>query len=205
MPDASAVVWDVGRVLVRWDLRCLFGKLIEDPQELEWFVANVVTEEWHFQHDRGRPIDDMIAERQREFPAYADTIAAYRPRFNETIPGPVAGTHEIVAELADASVPQYALTNFGSEFWDGFAPTQPVFRHMRDIVVSGKERCVKPDAAIYAIAEDRFGLPPGQLFFIDDKAENIAAATARGWQGHVFHNAPALRAELVELGLLPPG
>ena len=205
MSDALAVVWDVGRVLVRWDLRCLFGKLIEDPQELEWFVANVVTEEWHFQHDRGRPIDDMIAERQREFPAYADTIAAYRPRFNETIPGPVAGTHEIVADLADAGVPQFALTNFGSEFWDGFAPTQPVFRHMRDIVVSGKEGCVKPDAAIYAIAEDRFGLPPGQLFFIDDKAENIAAATARGWQGHVFHNAPALRAELVELGLLPPG
>ena len=204
MSDALAVVWDVGRVLVRWDLRCLFGKLIEDPQELEWFVTNIVTEEWHFQHDQGRPIADMIAERQREFPDYADIIAAYRPRFNETIPGPVPGTHELVEELAGAGVTQYALTNFGSEFWDGFAPTQPVFRYMRDIVVSGKEGCVKPDPAIYAIAEARFAQGRSKLFFIDDRADNIAAARRRGWQGHVFHSAPALRAELAELGLLPP-
>ena len=50
----EAVVFDVGRVLVQWDLRALFAKLIEDSQALDWFCSNVVTEDWHFEHDAGR-------------------------------------------------------------------------------------------------------------------------------------------------------
>ena len=43
-----AVVFDVGNVLYHWDMRRLFAKLIHDVGELDWFMANVVTEEWHF-------------------------------------------------------------------------------------------------------------------------------------------------------------
>jgi hypothetical protein len=32
---------------------CSFGKLIDDPSELEWFVTNVITPEWHYDHDKG--------------------------------------------------------------------------------------------------------------------------------------------------------
>ena len=56
MPDTPrAVVFDIGRVLFDWNLRYLFEKLIDDPAELDWFLANVVTEQWHFQSDAGRP------------------------------------------------------------------------------------------------------------------------------------------------------
>ena len=57
-----AVVFDVGNVLYQWSLKALFSKLIADGDELEWFLANVVTPEWHFQHDAGRPLADMTAE-----------------------------------------------------------------------------------------------------------------------------------------------
>ncbi|MEY4869743.1 MAG: hypothetical protein RIS11_937, partial [Pseudomonadota bacterium] len=112
-----AVVFDVGRVLVQWDLRHLFAKLIDDPEELEWFVTHVVTPEWHFQHDAGRPLAEMLPELKAEYPAYTAHIDAYATRFNETIPGPVPGSFEIVEELAARAVPLYAITNFGSEFW----------------------------------------------------------------------------------------
>lgn len=202
---AGAVVWDVGRVLYQWELRALFSKLIGDPQELDWFLANVVTEEWHFDHDAGRPLADMVPERQQMFPHYADLIAAYAARFNETVPGPVPGTHELVEALAARAIPQFALTNFGAELWAQFRPIAPVFDHMREIVVSGCEKCVKPDPAIYAVMEERaarHGLAPGELFFIDDREENIAAATARGWRGHVFAGAEPLAKELTTLGLM---
>ena len=62
MPDApTAAVFDVGRVLYDWDLRYLFEKLIDDRQELDWFLANVVTNEWHFQTDAGRPVAAILA------------------------------------------------------------------------------------------------------------------------------------------------
>ena len=51
--DANkAVVFDIGRVLFDWRLRALFEKIIADEAELDWFLSNVVTEEWHFEHDQ---------------------------------------------------------------------------------------------------------------------------------------------------------
>jgi 2-haloacid dehalogenase len=202
MTKITTVVFDVGKVLFEWDLRYLFAKLIEDEQELEYFVNNVVTPQWHFQHDAGRPLADMVPERVAEFPQYAALIDAYAARFNETIPGPVEGSLEIVSELAERRVPLFAITNFGAEFWDMFRPTQPIFDHFGDIIVSGVEKLVKPDPAIYALALRRFALQPGEAIFIDDNYDNVVSARASGFAAHHFTDAPTLRAELVEYNLV---
>jgi 2-haloacid dehalogenase len=203
MADApKAIVFDIGRVLFDWNLRHLFAKLIDDPAQLDWFLSEVVTEEWHFQSDAGRPLAEMVLERTAQFPDHAHLIEAYHGRFNETLPSAIPGTHDIVRRLAARGVPLYALTNFGAEFWAGFRPVQPIFELFDDVVVSGEERCAKPDPRIYEIAERRFGHPPEMLFFTDDSPANVAAAAARGWQAHLFIDAAALEAELVALGLL---
>jgi 2-haloacid dehalogenase len=196
MNPVSAVVFDVGRVLVEWDLRCLFAKLIDDPAELEWFVGNVVTEEWHFQHDAGRPLAEMVPERIARFPAYRAHIEAYAARFNETIPGPVPGSLDLLAALDAAGVPLYAITNFGAEFWPGFRATMPEFDVFRDVVVSGVEKLAKPDPAIFVAAALRFGHDPQAMLFIDDNAANVASARALGWQVHHFAGADGLAADL---------
>ena len=202
MTKITTVVFDLGRVLVQWDLRHLFAKLIDDADELDWFLANVVTPEWHFQHDAGRPLADMLPELKAQFPAYARHIDAYATRFNETVPGPVSGSFEIVDELAARGVPLYAITNFGAEFWDGFRPTQLIFDHFRDIIVSGVEKMVKPDAAIYQLALARFNLSAGEAIFIDDNLDNVMAARENGFAAHHFTDAQTLRAELSALGLV---
>jgi 2-haloacid dehalogenase len=203
MPDRpKAVVFDIGRVLYDWSLRYLFEKLIDDPAELDWFLANVITDEWHFQSDGGRPPRDMLPERIARFPQHRALIEAYPVRFNETLPHAIPGTHALVHRLADAGVPLYGLTNFGAEFWAGFRPTAPLFDLFADIVVSGEERCAKPDPRIYQIAETRFGHAPDALFFTDDNPANVAAAVARGWQAHLFTDAAALEEQLISRGLL---
>jgi 2-haloacid dehalogenase len=198
------VVFDIGRVIIRWDLRYLFEKLIADPAELDWFLGHVVTEQWHHQQDEGRPLAEMVPERIAAFPQYAGLIRAYATRFAETYPAHVPGTLDLIARLRAAEVPLFALSNFGADFWGEFIERQPVFAGFRDIVVSGHEHCAKPDPAIYAIAEARFGLPASQLLFVDDKPENVAAAEARGWHGHVFTHAPALERALIMHGLFRP-
>jgi 2-haloacid dehalogenase len=198
----SAVVFDVGKVMVQWDLRCLFGKLIADPRELDWFLANVVTEEWHFQHDAGRPLAEMVPERIAQFPAYASQIEAYATRFNETLPGPVPGTLELIDALHGAGVPLYAITNFGAEFWELFRPEWPVFERFGAIVVSGVEKIAKPDPAIYALAAERFAHAPGKMLFIDDNIANITSARNCGWQAHHFRDAAGLAEELRRRGLI---
>lgn len=198
----QAVVFDVGRVLFQWQLGALFEKLIDDANELEWFLANVVTEEWHFEHDRGRALADMVPERIALFPDYEWHIRAYATRFNETVPGPVEGSHDLVRQLAANGVPLYCLTNFGDEFWDAFRPTQPIFDLFEDIIVSGVEKVAKPDPRIYEIVEARSGRSGEALFFADDNPANIAAAQARGWHAHLFTDAAGLHAALAAAGLL---
>ena len=179
-PPITAVVFDIGRVLVEWDLRHLYCKLISDPDELEWFVQNVVSEAWHFQHDAGRPVAEMVAERSALYPQYAPLIAAYATRFCESIPGPVVGSPELVEALVARGVPLYAITNFGAEFWAQFSPTWPLLHHFRDVVVSGVEKITKPDPRIFQIAAQRFGHVPGEMLFIDDSAANCAVAAKLG-------------------------
>lgn len=197
-----AVVFDVGRVLVQWQLRALFEKLIDDPQELDWFLANVVTEEWHFQSDRGRPLAEMVRERCAEFPDHAHLIRAYAARFPETVPGPIEGSMELARRLHEAGVPLYGLTNFGHEFWQVFRASQPIFDLFEDVIVSGTEKVAKPHQRIYAIVEERSARSGAELFFTDDNPDNIAAARERGWGVHLFTDAERLEAALVREGFL---
>ena len=163
-------------------LEHLLLALIDDPDELEWFVSNVVTEEWHFRHDAGTPLAEMVPERIAAFPAYAAHIQAYATRFNDSIPGPVPGSLELVERLDAAGHPLFAITNFGAEFWSAFRPTEPIFDRFRDVVVSGVEKLVKPDPAIYDLAARRFGHAPASMLFIDDNPANVAALGALGPQ-----------------------
>ena len=197
----EAVVFDIGKVLVEWDLRLIYRDLIPDPAERDWFVQNVVTPEWHFQHDAGRPLAEIVPERIALFPQHEVLIRRYASHFGDSVPGPVPGTAELVEALSARGVPLFAITNFGAEFWPDFAPRFPVLQHFRDIVISGVEQIAKPDPAIYALAEARFGLPGSAMLFVDDNAHNVAAARDCGWHAHHFHNAAGLETELVRRGL----
>lgn len=196
------MVFDVGHVLYGWDIAALYRKLIPDDAKRDWFLSHVVTADWHFQHDRGRSIVETIPELQVQYPAEADLIAAYGPRWLETITGPIAGMHELVAALDDAGVPLFAITNFSDEFWAMFRPTAPIFDRFQDIVVSGTEKLWKPEAEIYRLARNRFGLAAGEGLFVDDRIENVRGGAAEGFPGHHFTGVARLRQRLAAEGLI---
>ncbi|WP_380880002.1 HAD-IA family hydrolase [Sphingomonas sp. DBB INV C78] len=186
-----------------WHPRNLYARLIPDPAALEDFLARVVTFEWHSQHDAGRPFAETSAELAALYPEHVQLIAEYGPRFGETIPGPIPGSIEIVEALDDAGVPLFAITNFSAEFWAPFrVENAAIFDRFRDILVSGEERMVKPDPEIFDLAMRRFGMGAGEALFIDDRADNVAAGEDAGLIGHIFRDAPTLRADLVARGLL---
>lgn len=199
----TAVIFDVGRVLYDWDPRILYRRLIADDRALDAFLRDVVTHEWHFQHDAGRDFADTSAELVALYPQHADLIAAWGPRFLESIGAPIAGMHVLVDELEAADMPLFAITNFSHEFWPPFrAREAAMFDRFRDVVVSGAEKLVKPDPAIYRLALDRFGLEAARTVFIDDNAANVAGARDVGLIALHFVNEPTLRGELRGLGLL---
>jgi 2-haloacid dehalogenase len=198
-----AVIFDVGNVLYDWNIRILFEQLVGDRDELDFLLRDVVTLAWHGQHDAGRPFAETSAELIALYPRFATAIAAFGPRFSETIPRMLPGMAEIVQALDARQVPLYAITNFSHEFWDPFRDREAaIFDRFHGIVVSGREKLIKPDPAIYRLALDRFGLRPEEAFFIDDREDNIQAAVALGIRGHHFNGAEPLMTELKALELL---
>jgi 2-haloacid dehalogenase len=197
----TSVIFDVGRVLFDWDLRFLYERLIPEGEALDAFLRDVVTPAWHFQHDAGRPFAETSAELIAEHPHHAELISALGPRFNETNREPMPGMEALVAELDAAGVPLYAITNFSGEFFPPFrAKWARMFDRFRDIVVSGDEKLMKPDAAIYHLALERFGLKAAEAVFVDDNTANVEGATAVGIHGLLFTGEPQLRTDLRALG-----
>jgi 2-haloacid dehalogenase len=197
----TSVIFDVGRVLFDWNLRFLYERLIPEGEALDAFLRDVVTPAWHFQHDAGRPFAETSAELIAQYPDHADAIRALHPRFNETIGLAMPGMSDLVADLDAAGVPLYAITNFSGEFWPPFRQREAAFfARFRDVVVSGDEKLMKPDAAIYRLALERFGLQAEEAVFVDDNAANVEGANAVGIHGLLFTGAPKLRADLRGLG-----
>lgn len=198
-----AAIFDIGRVLYDWHPRFLYERLIANDRALDAFLRDVVTPEWHFQHDAGRPFAETSAELIARHPAHEALILAWRDRYLETISGPVPGVHAIVEELDRAGVPLFVISNFSHEFWPPFrAREAALFDRFQGFVISGEERLMKPDRAIYTLALARFGLDPAEAFFVDDSPANVAAAAATGIHAVVFTDAPALRRDLIAAGLL---
>ncbi|KQM64252.1 hydrolase [Sphingomonas sp. Leaf17] len=199
---ASAVVFDIGNVLYDWDPRFLYERLIGDGPALDVFLRDVVTRDWHFQHDAGRPFAETSAELTTRYPHHAALIAAWGPCFADSIGDAMPGMTALVEDLDAAGVPLFAITNFSHEFWPPFrAREAALLDRFRGIVVSGEERLTKPDPALYRLALDRFGLDAGDAVFVDDRAENVAGAIAVGMTGLHFVDAPTLRGHLHDLGL----
>ncbi|WP_247893707.1 HAD family hydrolase [Azospirillum endophyticum] len=199
----TIVVFDVGQVLIEWDPRHLYRELFDGYEDLmEDFLDRVCTPAWNLEQDRGRPWTDAVALLTEEHPDCAELIRAYDDMWERMVPGAIPGTPDILAELKARGVPVYAITNFSV---DKFELTRKRFDFLNGfdgIIVSGQERLVKPDPAIYRLLTDRYGLEAKDCYFIDDNPDNVEAARSVGMSAHLFSGAEALRRDLKAIGLL---
>jgi HAD superfamily hydrolase (TIGR01509 family) len=196
------VVFDLGNVLLRWDPRFLFRTIFADEQRMEWFLANVCNLDWILARDRGSSYAEGVREASRRFPDFAGELQAFNDRWHETLPGVIPETAAMLRKLHDNGVPLYAITNFNDEKFDETLPRFPELLLFRDIIVSGREKLLKPEAAIYQLLLARQGLQAEDCLFIDDNAHNVEGACAVGMHGHHFTSPAGLAAELRGRGLL---
>jgi 2-haloacid dehalogenase len=202
MSQIKYVVFDIGGVLIDWNPRHLFRKVFDSEEEMEWFLANVCTYEWNLQQDGGKLFRVATAELQEKFPEYSDKIALYYGRWEEMLGGVIEGTVEIFRKLKSAGIPLYALSNWSHE---AFPVAYERFGFMKEfdgLVVSGYEKLLKPDHAIYRVLMERYGVNPGEAVFIDDNRPNAEAAAELGFNAIHFLSSDQLRDDLRALGLI---
>ena len=198
----EAVLWDIGGVLLDWDPRYLYRKVFDDKTEMERFLAEVCTPDWHAEHDRGRRFDESLPELAARHPEYHDEILAWGQRSEEMEAGELAGTVAILAELRATGMPCFALTNMEHETYPRRVARYPFMSWFAGTVVSAHEGMAKPDRELYRVTFDRLGLDPEHTLTIDDSPANIVTAESLGLTTIRFESPAQLRRELRVLELL---
>ena len=200
--DHRVVVFDLGGVLIDWDPRYLYRKLLPGEAEVSAFLETICTSDWNKRQDRGRPVAEATEQLVRAHPEHADLIRAYYSRWEEMIGGAIAGTVALLERLDQRGVPLYALSNWSAETFPLAQGRFDFLERFRSIILSGHEKLTKPDPALYRVLLDRHRLTPGATVFIDDVPANVVAARALGMVGIDFHSPAQLERELGRLGLL---
>ena len=197
-----AVVFDLGGVLLDWNPRHLYRKLFDDEAEMERFLSEVCTLDWHRAHDLGVPPGETSPPLAAAHPEHAELIWAWTQRTEEMLAGPIEGTVEILRELTSAGVPCYALTNMETWTYPGRRERYPFLTWFDGTIVSGFEGIAKPDPRIFELLLARFGLTAASTLLIDDSRVNVQAARGIGMQAVEFSSPDALRHWLENAGLL---
>jgi 2-haloacid dehalogenase len=208
-PDSrrpTAVVFDLGGVLIDWNPRYLYRQLFPgDDAAMETFLAEVTTQDWNLQQDAGRPWAEAVESLSREHPEQSELIAAYRDRWAETLGEAIQPTVEVLDELRRSGVRLFALSNWSAETFPIARPRYPFLEWFEGIVISGEVGITKPDRRLYRHLLDRYDLDPTTTVFIDDNEANVVAAGELGIVAVRFEDGPTLRRALVDLGLLEQG
>jgi 2-haloacid dehalogenase len=197
----DAAVFDLGGVLIEWDPRHLYRRLLPED-EVERFLSTVCTPAWNAEQDAGRSFREGVELLVGRFPEHEALVRAYRERWEEMLGDPVRGAEELVADVLAAGIRCFALTNWSAETFSIARHRFPWLASFEGIVVSGEEGVVKPDAKLYRTLLERYSLRPDRCVFVDDVAVNVEAASAIGFHAIEFGGIGDLRGRLVGLGIL---
>ncbi len=200
----SVAVFDMGGVLIDYNPRHLYRKLIPQAAEMEDFLANVTTREWHTRQDYDGDPAAATRELQARHPGKEALITAYYERFDEMLDHAFEPMAALVERLSAAGVPLYLLSN-APGFLDAWLRGPARVKHpfvgcFRDFVVSGHVGCWKPDAAIFELTCRVGRFQPADAVFIDDVLVNVEGAQSFGMSAIHHRSAEETARALREMG-----
>lgn len=197
----QAVIYDIGNVLIEWQPERLYDAVIGQAARERMFAA-LGLHGMNELIDKGAPFRETIYEWADRNPEWGDEIRMWHDRWIEMASPPIPQSLALLRALRGKGVQVFALSNFGIGSFDHALTHYPFLNEFDRKYISGHMRVTKPDPEIYRMVEADCGLPPESLLFVDDRADNIAAAQARGWQAHLFDGPAGWAARLVAERLL---
>ena len=177
-------LFDLGGVFFDWDPKYFFKNIFKDSNELIFFLSSVCNDKWNIQQDAGRPIIEAERELINFFPQYKKQIKMYYPNHSLMIKKTFSESIEILYQLKKSHYECYVLSNWSAETFRNTIKDYPFLNQFNGMIISGDEKLIKPDLAIYELAIKRFNLNPKETVFIDDKLENIEAAKKLNFNTH---------------------
>lgn len=162
--------------------------------------AGATSVQWRFECGdlNALAVHEHFCERLGVHPDMDELFAAGCDMFAE-IPDSVV----LVERLAAAGHRLGIMSNTNPIDWGFVSSGRFPFlnRAFEQAVLSFEARAMKPQRRIYEIAIERAAVPPREIFFTDDREENVAGARAAGIDAVLFTTAEQLQADLAQRGV----
>ena len=138
----------------------------------------------------------------RDRAGYIDDLRTFRDVWGDFFEGPVEGIDEVLRRVRKRY--RVAFLSNSNEVHAEVIPRQfaPLFGKDDVFVFSHRLRCAKPDPEIFHQTLEMLGAKPEEVLFVDDLAENVAAARNLGIQAFQFRDAVGLVRDLEAAGHL---
>ena len=200
------IVFDFAGVVFHWQPRAMLKRLLpqhasDDPSAAQLEVA--IFQQWGgdwADFDRGtiesEPLINKIAARTGLPTADVRAVVHAIPHELQ----PAGATLALMRDLIDAGHALFFLSNMPAPYADYLEANNHFIQWFKAGVFSARVHVIKPEEAIFRIAEVAFGAQSSVLVFIDDVMHNVVAARAAGWRALQFINAAQCRQELQALG-----
>ncbi|MES2145561.1 MAG: HAD family phosphatase [Pseudomonadota bacterium] len=197
----TAIVFDIGQVLIRWDPHLAFLDALGDRTAVDAFFARTSFSALNLRADGGERFADLATE--VDDPADAALLAGYVDRYSLTVPEAIEETWALMDNLRGRGHAIHAITNWSAETWPvGVAAHPRLGTSFGVTIVSGVERMLKPEPRIFNLFCDRAGVAASDCVFIDDSPKNVAGAKATGMDAIHFTGPDALWDALSDRGVL---
>ena len=196
VPDGpTAVVFDLGGVLIDWDPRYLYRRLLP-PEEVDPFLDEIGFAAWNHEQDAGGSWTTAVEKHSALLPHRRDLMAAYPSAVRRDAGRSDRGDRRDPAtSCTTAGTRLLALTNWSRGDVPACRGDVRLPRWFEGVVVSGVEGVAKPDPVLFRLVLDRYRLDPAATVFIDDSPANVEAAAGLGLRGPALPRPRARCAE----------
>jgi len=202
MTRPAAVIFDLGKVLVDFDYsiagRRIAARARMSAGQVQAFIGHspLLARFETGQIDR----QQFFSEVQRAT-GFQGAIGEFSAFFADIF-APIEPMVKLHAELRKRGLPTYIFSNTNELAVDHIRGNFPFFGRFNGYVLSCEHGALKPDPALYEVVEAKTGRRGSELFYIDDRPENIETAAGRGWQV-VLHESPDRTRQAIEASLSP--
>ena len=187
-------LFDLGGVFFDWDPDYFYKKIIKDKNKRHYFLNNICNNDWNLKQDAGRKIKDAEIDLITFYPEFENEIKMFYKNHRNMIQKIYVKSVDILKYLKNKNFECYVLSNWSDETFVGMKKDFPFLNYFDDLIISGKEKMIKPDPDIYKLAINRFNLKPSETIFIDDRIENILVAKKLS-----FRTIHLINPELIDL------
>jgi len=195
----SSVIFDLGGVLLNWDVDRIASRVFADPE------VRAAVKEAVFQHpdwaalDRGTLTEEEAVQRfaRRSAQPVAAVEKLMQAARESLTPKPESMV--LLDELRESGLDLYCLSNMHARVFSYLEKRYIFWKEFKGIVISARVRMIKPEPDIYQHLLSTHGLDPERSIFIDDHPANVRGAHAAGMHTILFTGADDCRRQLYSL------